>query len=243
MFYDQSSYTIRCEWGLRGLEALAPLSDLIILVDVLSFSTCVDIATARGAIIFPYPWRDDSADAYAKSKNAILASRTRRYEGGYSLSPSSLLHIPPDTRLVLPSPNGSVLTVKSAAYAKTLTGCLRNGEAVARYAQNQGETITVIACGERWGQGYDLRPSLEDLLGAGAIITCLSGTKSPEAQAAVAVFNDARANLEHIVKTCSSGRELIERGFEKDVELAASLNTSSGIPILVDGAYIYQHRG
>jgi 2-phosphosulfolactate phosphatase len=243
MFYDQSRYTIRCEWGLRGLEALAPLSDVLIIVDVLSFSTCVDVATARGAVIFPYPWRDNAAEAYAKSKNALLASRTRRFAAdGYSLAPSSLLHIPSGTRLVLPSPNGSTLTRTAATYARTLTGGLRNAEAVARYAQTQGEVVTVIACGERWEQGHALRPALEDLLGAGAIIAGLSGAKSPEARAAVAVFNDARDDLEPLVKACSSGRELMERGFEEDVDLAVRLNTSSGVPVLVDDAYVCQHQ-
>jgi len=107
MFYDQSRYTIRCEWGLLGLEALAPLSDVLIIVDVLSFSTCVDVATVRGAVILPYPWRDDAAEAYAKSQHALLASRTRRFaSGGYSLAPSSLLHITADARWVLPRPMG-----------------------------------------------------------------------------------------------------------------------------------------
>jgi 2-phosphosulfolactate phosphatase len=50
----------------------------------------------------------------------------------------------------------------------------------------------------------------------------LSGTKSPEAQAAAAVFNDAQDNLKTLVKACSSGRELIERGFEEDVDLAGA---------------------
>jgi hypothetical protein len=31
MFYDQANYVIRCEWGLRGLEALAPGSDVVII--------------------------------------------------------------------------------------------------------------------------------------------------------------------------------------------------------------------
>jgi 2-phosphosulfolactate phosphatase len=171
MFYDQANYDIRCEWGLRGVEALAPCSEVVVIVDVLSFSTCVDIATTRGAIIFPYPWRDDSADAYATSKQAYLANKTRHFEGAYSLAPSSLCHIAPDTRLVLPSPNGSTLTMTAALYAKTLTGCLRNYKAVAQCAQRQGKTITVIACGERWEQDQSLRPSLEDWLGAGAIIS------------------------------------------------------------------------
>ena len=241
MFYDQTSYAIRCEWGLRGLEALAPLSDVLIIVDVLSFSTCVDIATARGAVILPYPWRDASANAYAKAKNALLASRARRpADGEYALAPSSLLYIPPETRLVLPSPNGATLSRAAALYAATLTGCLRNAAAVARHAQTQGETIAVIACGERWGQGHELRPALEDWLGAGAIISHLSGDKSPEARAATAAFYDARDDLAHVVKTCASGRELIERGFEADVDLAAQLNASSGVPRLVDDAYVGQ---
>ena len=131
--------------------------------------------------------------------------------------------------------------MKAAVYAKTLTGCFRNCEAVAAYAQQQGETITVIACGERWGQDDSLRPSLEDWLGAGAIIAYLSGTKSPEARAAAAAFHDARDDLASLVKTCSSGRELIERGFEEDVDLAVQWNVSSGAPVFVKGAFLYHN--
>jgi len=69
---------------------------------------------------------------------------------------------------------------------------------------------------------------LEDLLGAGAIIASLSGAKSPEARAAVAAFHDAREDLAHLIKACSSGRELIERGFEADVDLAVQLARQPG---------------
>lgn len=49
-FYNQSTFDIRCEWGVKGVEQLAPISDVVIIVDILSFSTCVEIATSRGAI-------------------------------------------------------------------------------------------------------------------------------------------------------------------------------------------------
>ncbi len=42
------------EWGLAGVEALAPHSDVMIIVDVLSFTTCVDIAIGRGGVVYPY---------------------------------------------------------------------------------------------------------------------------------------------------------------------------------------------
>ena len=109
MFYDQTDYAIRFDWGAPGVAVLAACSYVVIIVDVLSFSTCVDIATARGAVILPYQWRDASAETYARGKNALLASTTRRFAGEYSLAPTSLLTIKPDTRLVLPSPRRSAL--------------------------------------------------------------------------------------------------------------------------------------
>lgn len=106
--FNQAESEIRCEWGLRGLRELAPISDVVIIVDVLSFSTALDIGTSRGAIIFPYPLNGGSATAYAASLNAELASSNRGV--GLSLSPSSLRSIEPACRLVLPSPNGAALS-------------------------------------------------------------------------------------------------------------------------------------
>lgn len=100
-----------------------------------------------------------------------------------------------------------------------------------------GQKIAVIPAGERWGDG-SLRPSLEDLIGAGAIISCLEGSLSPEAQLAVAAYQGMRSNLQSLVKQCGSGRELIEQGFEQDVDLALQLNASNCVPELTKGAYI-----
>jgi 2-phosphosulfolactate phosphatase len=80
MTFDQVDFEIRCEWGKQGLLRLAPISDVVILIDVLSFSTCIDIANQRGAIVFPYPWNDGSAPAFAQSMTAIPNSECiKRY--------------------------------------------------------------------------------------------------------------------------------------------------------------------
>ena len=235
MFYDQSQYAVRFEWGLRGLQALAPHSDVVIIVDVLSFSTSVDVATSLGAHVYPYGWGDGSPEAYAREKQALLASKKPR-PGTYSLSPTSLLGVKPGTRLVLPSPNGSTLSIAAAKEAMTIAGCLRNARAVASFAQTVGRSIAVIACGERWGD-TSLRPALEDMIGAGAVISYLEAPRSPEAQAAVAVFDGARINLPDSLKRCASGVELIEKGLEPDVELAAQLNHSRAVPVLQGDYY------
>ena len=118
-----------------------------------------------------------------------------------------------------------------AGSTPTLAGCLRNARVVATAARQYGKRIAVIPAGERWPDG-SLRPAFEDLIGAGAILSYLQGNMSPNAIAAVAAFQAASPNLEAMLKQCGSGVELIERGFEKDIELAAELDVSECVPVL-----------
>lgn len=233
MKFDQAGHSIRCEWGEDGTKALSPTSDVVMIVDVLSFSTCVDVATGRGAVIHPYRWKDMSSTEYAARVGAALAGSRR--SGGLSLSPASLMKITSGTALVLPSPNGATLSLATGE-APTLAGCIRNAKAVAMAAMQLGERVSVIPAGERWPGGR-LRPALEDWLGAGAIIEHLSGTQSPEATAARDAYRAARDDLSRTIHECQSGLELIRMGFEADVALASEANVSEAVPRLVDSAY------
>ena len=236
MYFDQQEFDIRCEWGERGVAVLAPISDVVIIVDVLSFSTSVEIAVHRGATVFPSLWKDENAAKFAASVHAELAD-PRRTKGKYSLSPESFMHISPGTRIVLPSPNGATLTLK-AKPTPVLAGCLRNAGAVALTAMKYGAKIGVIPAGERWKDDHSLRPSFEDLIGAGAIISRLTGKLSPEAVSAVAAFQEVKPMLREYLHQCSSGKELIERGFAEDVHLASQLDTSDTVPIFTGDAFV-----
>lgn len=229
-------FEVCCEWGRWGIESLGQHTNVFVIVDVLSFSTCIDIAVNNGATVFPYRYKDDSAAEYARALNAILAGPRSRSAHGFSLSPASLLDIPGGTRLVLPSPNGATLSLETGAIP-TLAGCLRNAEAVARVAQSFGSHISLIPAGERI-PGDNLRFAIEDLLGAGAIIAALPGTKSPEARLAELAYRSFKDEIERCLKQCPSGQELIDWGFERDVELAAMVNTSACVPLLKNRAYV-----
>lgn len=236
MTFNQQAFDIRCEWGEQGVSVLAPISDVVIIVDVLSFSTSVDIAASRGAMVYPYRGPCDGAQAYAAALGAELALH-RQNQAGYSLSPQSLLGIPRGTRIVLPSPNGSTLSL-AATPTPVLTGCLRNAPAVARAVAAYGRRIAVIPAGERWQGDGSLRPCFEDLVGAGAIISHLHGSLSPESRLAMAAFRAAKPDLGELLRQCGSGKELIERGFEDDVDLASQLGISKCAPVMVDSAYV-----
>ena len=212
---------------------LAPISDVIIIVDILSFSTAVEIATNQGAFVYPYRWKDHSVYQFARSVAAEVAEVTNK--SGYCLSPASLQSLPADIRFVLPSPNGSALSL-STCPTPTIAGCLRNCQAVAASAMRKGKNIAIVPAGERWEDGT-LRPCFEDLLGAGAIIQHLKGVLSPEARAAVAVFETAHSKIFEQIKGCSSGKEKINRGEEADVVLASEVNVSECVPVMTGGAY------
>ncbi|MFH1687815.1 MAG: 2-phosphosulfolactate phosphatase [bacterium] len=240
---NQNHYSLRFEWGLQGIEALADAADVIVVVDTLSFCTAVDVAVSRAAIVYPYRFRDDTASAFAHKKGASLATHRTKVDliNPYSLSPASFVNVTAGERIVLPSPNGATLLVAAAERCShVIAGCLRNASAVASAAANLGRSIAVIAAGEQWqGDHGGLRSAIEDLLGAGAILSAITGrTLSPEAEIAVAAFDAVRDDLPRVLHDCTSGRELIEMGFPDDIAIAAELNVSKTVPVLRDGALV-----
>jgi 2-phosphosulfolactate phosphatase len=235
-FTTQSTFDIRFDWGMAGMAAIAQSDNAVIIVDVLSFSSCVDVACSRGARVWPYPFKDGSAQAFADRHHAILARSRSEVGGVYSLSPASLSQIPLGTAVVLPSPNGATLSHACIAL-HVYAACLRNASAVAADASLSAQSIAVIAAGEKWPDGT-LRPALEDLLGAGAVIHALTGRKSPEAQMAEAAFLAMQKQLPQVIATCASGVELVQRGYEDDVVMACQLNVSQTVAKLVDGCFI-----
>ena len=82
---------------------------------------------------------------------------------------------------------------------------------------------------------------MEDLVGAGAIIRGLDGSKSPEARAAEAVFESSRGDLGSILAACASGQELIQRGYPEDINVASRLDCSESVPLLQDESYVNQN--
>ncbi len=230
----------RCDvdfaWGERGLDARVESSDAVVIVDVLSFCTCVDIAVSRGARVLPYRYRDASAVEYARLQHAMLAGSRDDTNSRFSLSPESMLGLARDERIVLPSPNGSALSVSTGA-RPTFAASLRNARAVARAVAQTGSRVLVIAAGERWTDGT-LRPAVEDYLGAGAVIAELGGRRSPDAAVAAAAFLGVVSALPAVLAASPSGRELIHRGFAGDVELATQLDVSTVAPLLRRGEFV-----
>ncbi len=252
----QHPFRLRFGWGREDLDVLAAPGGIVVIVDVLRFSTAVSVAVGRGARVWPCRWRDEDAARRAAELGAVLAVPGRDDPAAHwSLSPADLAAIPAGTRLLLPSPNGSALSAAAALGPATpVAGCPRNAAAVGRLAADRladGGTVAVIAAGERWpdpsgaSHAGPLRPAVEDLLGAGAVLARILEAGSleraavaPEARAAIAAFRAAEADLAGELRCSASGRELLALGWDDDVACAADLDADAAVPVLdADGAY------
>ncbi len=271
MEHAQRHATVRMDWGLSGAEAIGADAAIAVVIDVLSFTTTLTVAVDAGVEVYPFRWKDASAREFAREHDAVLAvGRFEARDAdasvrAVSLSPASIQAAHGLNRIVLPSPNGSTLAAALAEGGATVIGAaLRNRFAVARWiadlladqapkdtatgADATGKetgtsppAIAVLAAGERWPDG-SLRPAVEDLWGAGAVIAALSelgiGDQSPEAWTAEAAFRGVEESLAAELTDCATGQELAMVGFADDVAIAAELDSSNSVPVLIGERFL-----
>lgn len=234
----QQGHAVRFEWGATGGAAIAAGADCVLVVDILSFTTAVGVAVERGTAVIPYPSGGDAAETVAAQHGARLAGPRG---STLSLSPLSLREADPvPTRLVLPSPNGATVVGVLAELCTVAAASLRNARAAAAWAAERGQVIGVVAAGERWPDG-SLRPSVEDLWGAGAVLAALEDLDldlSPEAAVAADAHRVVAGRLGGHLAACVSGVELTQMGFGADVAIAAEADVSGVVPVLGPDGFV-----
>jgi 2-phosphosulfolactate phosphatase len=251
---------IHVEWGLAGSKLAAARGDLVVLVDVLSFSTSLSIACGRGATVLVYSPNELDAmggrEKAARDLKAEVITKSRQAEAGsYSLSPASVTDCPADLRLIVTSPNGAACVAAAAKASACVIGCLRNRTATAAYIKeqlrddaNQRRRATIVPCGEQWssvGEEIGWRPCVEDWLGAGSIVDALQEehvSLSVEAELAMRTFQSMSGQVGEFLRNCLSGRELVARSFATDVELAAEIDAEAG-PVVAVESHEREFRG
>ena len=239
------------ESGPVACSLAAARGDVVVVVDVLSFSTTVTMAVEMGATVLPLaPAEIEAAggpEAVQRTLRGERISATRQVgpRGMFSLSPASLAALrdplgrEPGKRLIFTSLNGARCVHAARDAPLVLVGCLRNATAVADRIVGTlgaaGPRVTIVACAESWTSTAGVegqRPALEDWAGAGAIAAACADrglALSVEARAAAhthGALGDPGEWLPHTV----SGRELVDRGFAEDVELAARVDVNGTVP-------------
>lgn len=245
-----SAVDIHIAWEVSGARLAAERGDLVVIVDVLSFSTAVTSVVAGGATALSYSEAEIAQHGgrlslCVEADAQIVAKERAPTDGSYSLSPANLGSIEPGERLIFTSANGAACTSAAALAPAVAIGCLNNRSAVALWVDGQlgsagSGRCTVVACGERWSssigeRGADTwRPGLEDHIGVGAIAAALGGlgrSLSVEATAAAASYGVMAGDVETTLAETVSGRELVARGHREDVVLAARVDSCGAVPV------------
>ena len=104
----RTAFGCRLEWGRRGARVAAERGDILVVIDVLSFSTAAVTAVHHGGHVYPCAWTDDP-HALAAQLGAVAAVNRPDVpaNGRFSLSPPTFNAIEPGTRVVLASPKSS----------------------------------------------------------------------------------------------------------------------------------------
>lgn len=200
--FDQSRYQVRFERGVDGLDRLAR-ADVVVVVDVLRFSTTVTDAVASGARVA----LDDVAHEGSINGAAVAA---RAAASGAVV----LLGCLRNASAVA----GAVLAEQVRRGDRTSIAVIAAGELEGREA---GASLRV-AVEDDLGAG-----AVIDALAVRGI-----DHSSPEAAAACESLRGLRAAVRHLLTAAGSGQELIERGRADEVRAAAVIDAVDAVPVL-----------
>lgn len=206
--FDQRRYQVRHDWGVEGLRRLAP-ADVVVVVDVLRFSTTVTDAVAAGETV-PL---DESADAV--SINGAAVARAAGESGAVVL-----LGCLRNASAVA----DAVLDIQRGRGVRTSIAVIAAGELAGR---TPGAPLR-FAVEDQLGAG-----AIVDALGALGI-----DHTSPEAAAACESFRGLRGALRHLLTASGSGQELLDRDARDEVLNAAAVDAAGLVPVLRDGVFV-----
>jgi len=206
--FDQHRYQVRHDWGVEGLRRLAP-ADVVVVVDVLRFSTTVTDAVGEGHSVAL------DGDARAVSINGAAVAQAAGESGAVVLL-GCLRNAAAVAR--------AVLDIQHERAARTSIAVIAAGELAGRAP---GAPLR-FAVEDQLGAG-----AIVDALGDLGV-----DHTSPEAAAACEAFRGLRGAVRHLLTAAGSGQELIDRDARDEVLNAAAVDAASVVPILRDGAFV-----
>jgi len=214
--------------------------DVVVVVDVLRCTSSIITALANGArSLRPVRTVKEARRIHAQTPRYVLAGeRGGRKPKGFALgnSPREFTRDAVEGRdIIITTTSGTAALTRVMDARWVLIGALVNAQVVAdaaaRIGAKEGRGVSLALAGKRGSF------SLEDFLGAGAIMAALptkSVAYSDAAYASVLAFQAAKASLTTIIQAGSHGQTLQRLGLGEDVVFCTQLNTHRIVPQFAD---------
>ena len=200
-----------------------------VVLDILRATTSITVALASGAKEIRV-FADIGAarrEANGQPEQPLLCGEENCLRpAGFDLgnSPSAFNCVVAHRTLYMATTNGTRALLAAEGARLVLVGALVNARAVARTVREAGADLTLLCA----GTGGKI--AMEDLIGAGAVLSELQKQTSVEpasdvARMAVRIFMACRDNLFDALADAQGGRNLIQAGLAEDIEFAARLHS------------------
>jgi len=243
-FGDDRVVRVYLELVARDAGRAIKRGDVVVVVDVLRCTSSIITALANGARrVLPLRTVEEARRIHEDNPSYILAGERRGVKPeGFALGNSPLAFTEERVSgrdIILTTTSGTETLLRARGGRYVLVGALLNARFVAEIAfeiaEKEGCGISLVLSGKRGSF------SLEDFLGAGAIIEGLpkGGIEySDAAYASSLVFKKARGSLTTIIQRGNHAKALKSLGFEKDVVFCSQLNKYKIVPILKGGVIV-----
>ncbi len=250
--FDQHRYQVRHDWGIEGLERLAP-ADVVVIVDVLGLSTAVTGAVSRGesvkldAVAHAVSVDGAAVAQAAAGTDAVVLLGCLRNAGATAKAVLDVQHQRGERTSIAVIAAGALRRAQGPeSRAEGPEGRAEGPEGRAEGPEDPASESPASE-GPR-PEGQSVRFAVEDQLGAGAVIDALGSLgidhTSPEAAAACEAFRGLRGAVRHLLTASGSGQQLLLRQGQQpddardEVLSAAAVDAASVVPVLRDGAFV-----
>ncbi|MGB9851829.1 MAG: 2-phosphosulfolactate phosphatase [Candidatus Kapaibacteriota bacterium] len=223
-------------------------------VDILRAGTTICTALRFGAKqIIPVASTDEALNIYTKfdkSDVLLVGERNSQKIDGFHLGNSPLEFTPELVSgkvIIMTTTNGTMLFNKCLNFQHFFVGAFVNfSSVVERVSKSLEQNVSrlIFACG-----GQDNRFALEDALFCGKLIETLIKKfgDNPDflmndgAIASLELYRLHEVDLVGFIKKTSHARQLIQLGFEKDIDFALAIDSLSVVPS-ANGLYIVAEK-
>jgi len=226
--------------SLNGIPDEAVNNKVVIVVDVLRATTTITAALAAGCLeVIPVLTPEEAIEMRERleDERVLLGGERNTLKiPGFDLGNSPLEYTPEvvaGKRIILTTTNGTRAISRAAHGRQVLIGAMINAPAVARVAAMAKTDITIICAGTR--EHF----SLEDFLAAGLIVDWHGRygdfTLRDGARVAREYYGFYRNDAITAMKASFHGQQLMELGFETDIDYCSQIGLVDIVPVYKGG--------
>ena len=213
---------------------------VVVVIDIFRATSAICTAFEHGVnSIIPVASVEEALQY--KSKGYLAAAeRNGQIVKGFDIGNSPFSYMDESVKgkdIVLTTTNGTKAIERAKAADRIIVGSFLNISAVVEFLKKENKNVILLCAG--WKDRFNL----EDTLFAGAVIDQLQDSEvftglADSSLGALRLYQDAKKDLNALLKNSSHRRRLQKLNLEKDIDYCLNMDISNKVPIFRGNALI-----